>query len=422
MKNLQGFKKLGVATLLTVSASIVFAVSDGGSSDGGGRGHASKFAGIARNAVSKLEMICKGNQAPECRYLPKLQQKLKTVAVSAQPIVIGPDGKARDAINNKVSSITVSMTEMDNTPDGPSSAERWVRTAIHEYATIAGFDSSDNFRASDPILVLIKNSGFDMKSIAGNIGREASGLKGIPMTILKEAFANGSFYPKLTSTPWVLIKKTDSLQALKTQLLAEVAMLYPRATITASRIETLELSEWDQTKHETIHQNKTTTADVSAKKFILTYENRQIKSLTNQDYTAVVESSGSSYYVTRFVIEFVDISETEILKVQAKLAYDFSEKTQEARVAFDRGLRLGERYYLTDHTRDPLLLMRNIAVDAIYSAKQNGLSSMQAEEIISNYLSRLRFVEHVYKNSTASYKEQYYSAELFSLLNDLPLN
>ncbi|OFZ01776.1 MAG: hypothetical protein A2Z97_07610 [Bdellovibrionales bacterium GWB1_52_6] len=147
------------------------AMADGPGGTGGGSGHASKFYDVAKNAVLKLKMICTTDPyKSECQYLAPLREALLDVTVKAEDVVLGPDGRPRDAGNNGRDVITVSKSAMDKTSPSTESAERWVRTALHELAVIKDLEANDTYSASNQAVNLIKNEGFDLTKIAGDIG------------------------------------------------------------------------------------------------------------------------------------------------------------------------------------------------------------------------------------------------------------
>ena len=254
------------------------------------------------------------------------------------------------------------------------------------------------------------------------ISREVASEKGrkyevynMPIGILKEAYANGAFYPKMTSTPWVLAKKSESLQELREKLFTEVNALFPRATISASRVETVELIDWEQEAKENTTQYNSKNVNGSSKTFILSYENKRISKISEESYSKISKSSSSNYYAIRYVIEFIDISEIEILKTKARMANEFANKIKDQREIFDSWISAGNY----DEIEKALVKMHNVAVDAAYSAKQSGLSSLQVEEIISNYRSRLNYLKKLRKDGSGW--KQYISDEMMEFLEDVPL-
>jgi len=158
-------------SLMVLTGCLLSSNAFAGGSEGGGNGHASKFFDIAKNATMKLKMVCAGDpQKPECRYLEPLKEALLETTVTAQDIVLGPDAKPRDAGNNGKDTVIVSKTEWDKTDLSPDSAERWIRTAIHEFAVIKGLENNDVYGASAQIVTLQKNEGFDFSQIVGKLG------------------------------------------------------------------------------------------------------------------------------------------------------------------------------------------------------------------------------------------------------------
>ncbi len=254
-------------------------------------------------------------------------------------------------------------------------------------------------------------------------------LYDFPAPILQNMYADGLLMPKLMATPWVAVQDNENLDSLKARLIGDLGAMFPNAIASASRFETRSFE--DYWVNSSTNSNSTEKVDTASETKLLIFQKNTLKKSSTLEVQRSMQENRSNFRMVRYVVEFISISEADVLKTKARLSYEFSEKTKEIREKIDYlindlfyrlGNSSGSPHYLSKY----LITMQNIAINAIYIAKQQGLSALQTEEIIYLYNARINQIENLVK--IGSYN-RYISEDIktnfntttFQILRQLPL-
>lgn len=234
-------------------------------------------------------------------------------------------------------------------------------------------------------------------------GVRSLNLYGLPCSLYESAYHQGIFYPKITATPWVLISKTETVDDLKRKLLNELKEQIPEAKISGYRTENITVSEYIQDMHlkgDSVSKNITNNSTSGIT--FLKYENKELTKEMQSNEKQVVNNYSQNYVMTRFVVEFIHISEEDILRVKASHITKFNDSSKQIRTKIDKMIaeNSGKRRNYSRFNEDfaselyqLLMQFKDLSSQAYYSAKQDGLTELQVSELYDSYLGRVKAVE-----------------------------
>jgi hypothetical protein len=198
------FKQFTLATALATTALTSAQAFAGDRVGNGGDSVATHFYEIATRVSKVTASVCQKSQSIVCRSEEQLQDLIaKRVTIYSEQTVEGVDGRHRDAINNDKDSITVSRSRWEDMELSYTRNEKRVRLVIHEYLSILGLESSDDYSVSTPFIQEIKDKMFDIGSIAGKYEKNKKTIleyKDPVMTLILSflTFANDKPLPATT--------------------------------------------------------------------------------------------------------------------------------------------------------------------------------------------------------------------------------
>ena len=166
--------------VFALASTRVFAGEGGGTSGGGGGSIASQFQAIAKRTGTALDLICldKRSSRDICRNLGVFKKAYEgnTNVIALEPffgfdgnledLVLGPDGKPREAINNGLNEIQLSKLRWGKIPYSTAGNTRKVRLVVHEYFGTLKLESSDDYHLSNQVIDLLNQNQIDMNILA----------------------------------------------------------------------------------------------------------------------------------------------------------------------------------------------------------------------------------------------------------------
>lgn len=164
--------------LLALSATPAWAGDGGASSVGGGGEHvASYFAATGSRVAQAFAMVCASTSSPVCIDLGEFQRAVQTASVLPRDQVFGPDGQQRDAINDRLGEIEISVPRVKPIFLRADQAEFAVRLVAHEYMGIARLEGSDSYQKSDALISMLIAAFVDLKRLSPGLPvQEVAGI------------------------------------------------------------------------------------------------------------------------------------------------------------------------------------------------------------------------------------------------------
>ena len=175
MFKINSSKVSGVSFICLIFISVAASAQEAPSRKGHGAGNGghslgSGFVDVASRVAQAMSLICvQASAKPGCNVLTDYTAAISSTSVVVEPHVYGADGIEKEATNNGKNLITVGEAKWKQLLSENDSAERILRTVIHEFMSVAGKESSNQYNQSVKWIGLLQTNYFSLKSLAAGV-------------------------------------------------------------------------------------------------------------------------------------------------------------------------------------------------------------------------------------------------------------